>query len=259
MNLTDNETLKFLKGSPVFLEDICAIYPATIGEIVDEGYDNFQRYLSIILAEKPIVKSSDDPELKELLNNLTDFQYLLMMTTLDEDSNVLLKKAFNFFIHEEVVFSLNPAQIIIGPIEENHLLTEEKFYDLQRILRRMYFIEQEGEEIIIYPDDPPATKRLKLQMRANREKVRRAKAKKAAQEKNDLKFSDLIASITINDCGLNIENVWNITYYAFHDQLKRMGWRDQFNINNRAALAGAKLKKSQLKHWMRSIASSDKT
>ena len=259
MNLTDNETLKFLKGSPVFLEDICAIYPATIGEIVDEGYDNFQRYLSIMLAEKPIVKSSDDPELKELLNNLTDFQYLLMMTTLDEDSSVLLKKAFNFFIHEEVVFSLNPAQIIIGPIEENHLLTEEKFYDLQRILKRMYFIEQEGEEIIIYPDDPPATKRLKLQMRANREKVRRAKAKKAAQEKNDLKFSDLIASITINDCGLNIENVWNITYYAFHDQLKRMGWRDQFNINNRAALAGAKLKKSQLKHWMRSIASSDKS
>lgn len=259
MNLTDNETLKFLKGSPVFLEDICAIYPATIGEIVDEGYDNFQRYLSIMLAEKPIVKSSDDPELKELLNNLTDFQYLLMMTTLDEDSSILLKKAFNFFIHEEVVFSLNPAQIIIGPIEENHLLTEEKFYDLQRILKRMYFIEQEGEEIIIYPDDPPATKRIKMQMRANREKVRRAKAKKAAQEKNDLKFSDLIASITINDCGLNIENVWNITYYAFHDQLKRMGWRDQFNINNRAALAGAKLKKSQLKHWMRSIASSDKS
>lgn len=259
MNLTDNETLKFLKGSPVFLEDICAIYPATIGEIVDEGYDNFQKYLSIILAEKPIVKSSDDPELKELLNNLTDFQYLLMMTTLDEDSSILLKKAFNFFIHEEVVFSLNPAQIIIGPIEENHLLTEEKFYDLQRILKRMYFIEQEGEEIIIYPDDPPATKRIKMQMRANREKVRKAKAKKAAQEKNDLKFSDLIASITINDCGLNIENVWNITYYAFHDQLKRMGWRDQFNINNRAALAGAKLKKSQLKHWMRSIASSDKS
>lgn len=259
MNLTDNETLKFLKGSPVFLEDICAIYPATIGEIVDEGYDNFQRYLSIMLAEKPIVKSSDDPELKELLNNLTDFQYLLMMTTLDEDSSILLKKAFNFFIHEEVVFSLNPAQIIIGPIEENHLLTEEKFYDLQRILKRMYFIEQEGEEIIIYPDDPPATKRIKMQMRANREKVRKAKAKKAAQEKNDLKFSDLIASITINDCGLNIENVWNITYYAFHDQLKRMGWRDQFNINNRAALAGAKLKKSQLKHWMRSIASSDKS
>jgi hypothetical protein len=65
-----------------------------------------------------------------------------------------------------------------------------------------------------------------MQMRANREKVRKAKAKKAAQEKSDMKFSDLIGSMTINDCGLNMVNIWDITYYAFHDQLKRMGWRD---------------------------------
>jgi hypothetical protein len=81
----------------------------------------------------------------------------------------------------------------------------------------MYFLEQEGDEIIIYDDDDPATKRLKMQMRANREKVRKAKAAKAAQEKSDLKLSDLIGSITINDCGLNIHNIWDITYYAFHD------------------------------------------
>ena len=259
MNLTDNEILKFLKGSPVFLEDICAVYPATIGEIIDEGYDNFQKYLSVLLSEKPIVKNQDDSDLKQLLESLTDFQYFLMMASVDVEINNTVRNAFRFFTHEEIVFSLDPAQIIIGPIEEKHLLTEEKFYDLQRLLRRMYFIEQDGEEIIIYPDDPPATKRLKMQMRINREKVRKAKAKKAAKEKNDLQFSDLIASITINDCGLNISNIWNITYYAFHDQLKRMGWRDQFNINNRAALAGAKLKKSQLNHWMRSIASSDKS
>jgi hypothetical protein len=193
------------------------------------------------------------------MEQLTDFQYLLMMTAVDPEINQTVKDAFRFFTHENIVFSLDPAQIIIGPIEEKHLLTEEKFYDLQRILKRMYFIEQEGEEIIISKDDPPAVRRLKEQMRRNREKVRKAKAKQAAQEGSDLKFSDLIGSITIDNCGLNMENVWNITYYAFHDQLKRMGWRDQFNINNQAALAGAKLKKNQLKHWMRSIASSDKS
>ena len=259
MNLTDNETLKFMKGSPVFLEDICAVYPATLGEIIDEGYDNFQKYLSILTVEKPTVTAKDEPELKQLIESLTDFQYLLMMASIDIEVNSSLRQAFHFFTHEDINFSLDPAQIIVGPAEENHLLTEEKFYDFQKLLRRMYFIEQEGEEIIIYPDDPPATKKLKMQMRANREKVRKAKAKKAAKEKNDLNLSDLIGSVTINNCGLNMNNIWNITYYAFHDQLKRMGWRDQFNINNRAALAGAKLKKSQLKHWIRSIASSDKS
>lgn len=259
MNLTDSETLKFQKGSPVLLEDICAIYPATLGEIIDEGYDNFQNYLGILTANKPLSKDIKDREMREVIEQLTDFQYFLMINATDIEINQLVKRAFMFFTHEVVSFSIDPAQIVIGDIEEKHLLTEEKFYDFQRILKRMYFLEADGEEIIINPDDPPATKRLKMQMRENREKVRRAKAKKAAQGKSDLKFSDLIGSITINNCGLNMENIWNITYYAFHDQLKRMGWRDQFNINNQAAMAGAKLKKSQLKHWMRSIADTEKS
>ena len=259
MNLTDDHILKFQCGTPIFLDDICAIYPATLRQIVEIGYTTFQQYLSIILAEKPVDYKKDDNDLQALIKKLTDFQYLLIFSSLDKKVNQVLKDAFYFFIHEPITISLDPAQIIIGPIEEKHLLTEEKFYEFRQIIKRMYFLEQEGEEIIIYENDSPAVRRLKEQMRLNREKVKRAKAKQTEREKSGLKFSDLIGSITINNCGLNMENVWNITYYAFHDQLKRMGWRDQFNINNQAALAGAKLKKSQLKHWMRSIASSDKS
>ena len=259
MNLTDDEILKFQRGSPVFLEDICAIYPAKMGEIVDLGYSKFQQYLSILITEKPTEFKKEDKDLEELLKGLTDFQYLLMVTTIDMQANQILKESFQFFVHENIAISLDPAQIIIGPLEEKHLLTEEKFYDFRRIIKRMYFIEQDGEEIIININDPPNVRKLKEKMRENRNKVRKAKAKQAEREKSDLKFSDLIGSLTIDNCGLNMENVWNITYYAFHDQLRRMGWRDQFKINNQAALAGAKLKKNQLKHWMRSIASSDKS
>ena len=259
MNLTDDEILKFQRGTPILIDDICAVYPAKLGEIVDIGYSKFQQYLGILTTTKPVIQKSQDDEVNKLLEQLSDFQYLLLLATLDSEMHKILKEAFFFFIHEQVFFSTEPAQIIVGPLAEKHIINEEKFHDLQRLLRRMYFLEQEGEEIIINPDDPPMTVTLKKKMLENREKVRRAKAKKAEKEKSDLKFSDLIGSITINNCGLNMENIWNITYYAFHDQLKRMGWRDQFNINNRAALAGAKLKKNQLKHWMRSIASSDKS
>ena len=257
MNLTDNEVLKFQKGGPVFIEDICAVYSVTLGEIVDIGYDKFQQYLSILTATKPTDLKGDN-ELSELITSISDFQYLLLMVSMDAQVNSLVKAAFFFFTHSNATFTLDPPEILLGPLEEQHILDEKHFYDLQHLLRRMYFIEQEGEEIIIYDDDDPATKRLKMQMRANREKVRRAKAAQAAREKSDLKMSDLIGSMALHDCGLNIHNIWDITYYAFHDQLKRMGWRDQFNINQKAALAGAKINKSQLKHWMRSIASSDK-
>lgn len=253
MNLTDDEVLKFQKGTPILLGDICAIYSATIGEIVEIGYSKFQAYLGILTAMKPDPKDCKDAQLKQVLEEITDFQYMLMMTGIDDSVNKMTREAFNFFIHDDVIFSLDPAQIVVGRIEEKHIMDEEKFYEFQRILRRMYFLEQEGEEIVIHENDPPATKRLKMQMRRNRERVRKAKAKQAAREKTDLNFSDLIGSICINNCGLNMENIWNITYYALQDQLKRMGWRDQFDINNHAALAGAKLNKKQLKHWMRSI------
>lgn len=259
MNLTDDEVLKFLKGSPIFIEDICAIFPPTVGAIVDEGYENFQKYVSVLTATKPTTQYDKDKELKDLMKKLSDFQYILLMANLDPQIHTLLKKGFRFFTHEDALFSLEPAQIVIGPIAEKHILSEDKFYYFQRLIRRMCFLETEEDEIIIYDDDPEITKRLKLQQRDRREKLRRAKAKEAKKNGTDLKFSDLIGSITLNDCGLNIINVWDVSYYAFHDQLKRMGWRDQFNINQRAALAGAKIEKSQLKHWMRSIADSDKS
>ena len=191
MNLTDSDTLKFQRGSPIFIDDICAVYPAKLGEIVDIGYDEFQQFLGIILSEKP-TSMGKDKELQKLLDEMSDFQYLLLIATLDQVTNALLKKAFRFFIHDEVTFIVDPPQIVVGKLEEKHILSEEKFSDLQRLLRRMYFIEQEGEEIIINVNDSPAVKRLKMKMRANREKVRRAKAQKAAREKSDLKFSDLI-------------------------------------------------------------------
>ena len=259
MNLTDNEILKFQKGSPVFISDICAVYSPTLGEIIDLGYDKFQQFLSVLTATKPTEKQKDN-ELNQLIDQLTDFQFILFMSTIDSSTNATLKEGFKFFTRENITISMEPAAIYVGPLTEQRVFTEELFYDFQQVLRRMCFLEVEGEEIIIYPDDLPATKRLKLKMRENREKVRKAKAKKNAQDGkgSDMKLSDLIGSMTINDCGLNILNIWDITYYAFHDQLKRMGWRDQFNINQKAALAGAKINKSQLKHWMRSIASADK-
>ena len=89
------------------------------------------------------------------------------------------KEAFKFFTHENIVISLDPAQIIIEPLNENHLISEEKFYEFHRIIRRMYFIEQDGDEIVIEANDSPNVRALKEQMRANRAKVRKAKAKQA--------------------------------------------------------------------------------
>jgi len=67
MNLTDDEILKFQRGTPILLDDICAVYSVTIGEIVDLGYNTFQQYLSVLTMTKPPISSSKDSEFRQLL------------------------------------------------------------------------------------------------------------------------------------------------------------------------------------------------
>lgn len=256
MNLTDSVILKFQKGSPVLFDDLCAIKSHTLGEIVDIGYDTFRNYIKVILMEKPIIE--EKTELSEIIEDLSTFQYFLMTTQIDNEMNNIARDAFRFFIGENVTFSLDPSYIIIGDLAEDRKMEEETFYEFRRIIKRLYFIELEQDEIIINKDDPPHLKRIKKQMIKNRERVARAKAKAKSNDGSDnIELSDLVGSVTFGGCNLNMENIWNITYYSFRDQLKRMGWHEKFDINNRAALAGAKLKKSQLNHWIKNIANAN--
>ena len=252
MTLTDDFTLKCMKGSPVFLDDICAIYPRKLGDIVDIGYSTFLKYINLFNMEKPSSQEVKDNELGTLLNKLDDFQYFLFMVNIDSESNQLAKNAFHFFTHEQVIFSLEQEEIIIGPPQEKHLMIAEDFYTFRKILRRMYFLDVSKDDIVIEEDDDPRVRAIKKKLLERKKKLKKAKTK---DNDSNVEFSDLIGSLTLNNCGLNMENIWNITYYAFHDQLKRMGWRDQFNINNQMALAGAKVDKEKLKHWIKSISS----
>ena len=252
MTLTDDFTLKCMKGSPVFLDDICAIYPRKLGDIVDIGYSTFLKYINLFNMEKPSLQEVKDNELSALLNKLDDFQYFLFMVNIDSESNQLAKNAFHFFTHEQVIFSLEQEEIIIGPPQEKHLMVAEDFYNFRKILRRMYFLDVSKDDIIIEEDDDPRVRAIKKKLLERKKKLKKVKTK---DNDSNVEFSDLIGSLTVNNCGLNMENIWNITYYAFHDQLKRMGWRDQFNINNQMALAGAKVDKEKLKHWIKSISS----
>ena len=85
MTLTDDFTLKCMKGSPVFLDDICAIYPPKLGDIVDIGYSTFLKYINLFNMEKPSLQEVKDNELSALLNKLDDFQYFLFKVNIDAE------------------------------------------------------------------------------------------------------------------------------------------------------------------------------
>ena len=258
MNSTDTNVLKFQCGCPVFVgKDVCALFSPTLREIAEVGYDTFLKYIAVLTNGKPDAKDAEGngKEAMKLLAKLTDFQYLILLAMQDKEVNEMVKSAFRFFTHENVAFSWEPAKIIVGEPVEERIIDEAVYSEFRALLRRMCFIEVSESDIILRDDDSEATRRLKLQMLRNRELVAKAKARQNRQEASDIQFTDLVGSVALGVSGLNGVVIWDMTYYMFQDQLKRMGWKEQYQLNQRAALAGAKLKKDQLQYWIRTIAS----
>ncbi len=82
-----------------------------------------------------------------------------------------------------------------------------------------------------------------------KEKVERAKR---VREESKIEISDLVGSLT-SRTSLNILEVWNISYYSFNDQFKRMRILESYETGLQSLMAGADPKKIKLKDWIQSI------
>ena len=252
MSSTDSKVLKFLSGIPVIYEDICIVKSPFLKDIASEGLDRFYQYLSFMTIKKP---SMENEEIKQLLSPLSDFEYLVLLSQMEADNHNMISAAFQFFTGDKPTFLTQPTQIVLGDPAEKRILTKDNFLGFSELVALACAMRDPKEDTIQFLDsDTPRVRALKEKMlkgRRDREEAKR-KAKKKNDE-NDIELSDLIASLAIGNNNYNMLNVWDLTYYAFQDQLKRMSWREEFDINTRASLAGAKLDKSKLSHWIKSM------
>ena len=253
MSSIDSKVIKHLKGLPVIFKDICIIQSPSLNDIAVEGLDKFYQYISATQIHKP--DKIEDDEVKQLLSPLSDFEYLLLLTQMDSEDNKLIRNSLEFFTKEKVTFITNPPSIVFGSPTEKRILKKEDFLFFQEEICLACAMRDSKEQTIEFLDsDSPKTRELKMQMLAGRRKREEAKRKQRKDSgEKELELSDLIGSLTIADNSYNLLNVWDLSYYAFQDQFRRMGWREEFDINTRASLAGAKLDKNKLSHWIKTM------
>ena len=239
-------------GIPVIYNDICAVKSPFLKEIAAEGLERFYQFISFMTIRKP---SMENEELKELLSPLSDFEYLVLLAQMDPENQKLISAAFQFFTGDKPTFVNTPVSIVLGDITEKRVLTKDNFSGFSELVALACAMRNPKEDTIEFLDsDTPRVRALKEKMLKGRRD--REEAKKKARKKDgesELELSDLIGSLTIGSNSYNMSNVWDLTYYAFQDQLKRMSWREEFDINTRASMAGAKLDKSKLSHWIKSM------
>ena len=73
------------------------------------------------------------------------------------------------------------------------------------------------------------------------------------KDDSNLDFVDLVGSLAAKGNGLNALNVWNLTYYAFNDQFKRMQAIEDYEQSLNALQQGADPKKVKLEYWVKNI------
>lgn len=248
MPLTNSDLyLKALFGAAIPIDDICMVYPLTIKEIIGMGENNYKQQLNILTLtsydlyehyKKKGIKVSEDIDVYDnLMDSCENDDYFLLDT----------QEAFHTFIREKVQILSDLKIIVIGNGIEKRIMNKKKFFEFQNILRIQNRISVEEE---IPEDESPMQKKFRLR----REQVKQAKKKQAEKKyENLVSFHDLISSLCVYNIGINLNNVGNLSIYAFHELLDRVQEKEKYDFDMRAILAGADAKKIKPKNWIRNL------
>lgn len=248
---------KFMAGVPIAipnillegeegLKSICTIYPVTLREIATVGAKNFYSYLNIFTLNKEDVDEYFANQ--QIEEDLTPFQFLLVMTQMDPQYLNTVQEAFKLFLHEDkLVFLRQNEAIVLGERSENRIINNEVFEAIKQIVEAAHTLDtQSADSRMDNPSDAKAAQIIK-KLKEGR------KAREKAKSSSNLNFSDLVASLATGGNGLNMLNVWDLTYYAFNDQFKRMQMKEEYENTYKSLLAGADPKKVKIRYWIDTI------
>ena len=237
---------RFFLGYPVEFKNLCLIYPPKIKEVINtKNYGVYNHILTLSQEEIEDEFVAHGKDLKELL---TPFEFLLNNAYHDKEIEKLTKDAFEFFIHEEVLFLYEQKMIVIGEIkdiksiDDLRVLHESDFFDFQNIVR-----ESIGGKSIEAPraDEDPRIKAIKAKARY-RDKI---KAKKGI----GLKLSTSLAAICCMNMNLNPLNIGELSYAAVPILMNMYQEKEKYNLDIDSILAGGDSKKIKPQYWIRNL------
>lgn len=252
------DKLKLLAGEPIKFYDIGYIHPFTIGDIKNiGGEEQFNIYLNVLTMNKDMLKVPQDEENDvdndkqfEELNDITNLDLICLLNMSDSYFHSTYIKAMNFIFKEEV--NLTEYGIYIGKLEEGKLIDSKKYDELIEIIKIQNCLQKQDNIDEMNPSSDKARELLKKRKKL-REKVNQLKNKDGENDGEPLTIDDLVSILCANGNGINVFNVWDLSFYTFNDQFNRMKMFEDFQINVHSLLAGADPNEIELKHWMSKI------
>ena len=237
----DIKSLAFI-GSPSLFDDICFIYPLTVGTVLAlQNSHKYDIYLRILTIDRFYIRELAKEKGIELLETREPFDFLVDSAQLDSIFLLELQDAFRTFIKEEITITFEPKQIIVGDITERRVLNQENFEEFQNILR----LQNNIAVVNPIPKDESEKVRKFREKQELRDAVKKKQNSASAPE-----FSVLLSALCAYGVGITPFNVKDLSIYAFYSLFGISNSREKFDIDMNYLYAGVSPKKLNPKHWI---------
>ena len=215
------------------------IHQPSITEISMVGEKDFLSGVQTLCIDKDQFKQD-----KENLSNTTNFQ--IFMTIMQEKeakeikSNVL--DALSLIIPNGKI-SVTPRALLLNLNEANIIIDEGNFEDFQNILRQVFCLKKKEDDF-----NPANAAAARIA-----EKMKKAKARIAHIKGEDIGsiYARYVSALAVG-LKMSVKVLNSYTIYQINDQLERFGLWNNWDIDIRSRLAGAK-GDGKPEDWMRNI------
>jgi hypothetical protein len=237
MSKIDTELeMKLLRGKkakPLLINDI-PIEPITLAEIEEVGYNQYNLYLF------NLVRDIEEIGIDVDLSGYVYWDIILHnMLYGREDVQQLYIESFEFFLKNKVTFNEEKLCFLI----DDKVINQDFFNEFVLILKIQNCVSEKKDN-----DMKTANKK------AEEIKRKILEGRKRLEKNSQITINDLISVLCANgDNGIDLFNVWDLTYYQFDNQFYRMKMIDDYRINIRQLIAGAKPSELDLKHYLSPI------
>lgn len=241
---------------PIDFKKGIKLYPPSVQEAIEEPC--FGQYVAILTQKDGDIMDNLIEANKNVLNSIssfpTAFQYLMLNCQKSKEYAALAKKAFEFFIHDEVNFFFEQGLIVVGQLEQivqdlesiNDLvfLSSGDFFQFQNAIRECVGAEQVAEEELPNLNENPQIAAIKAKARL------RDRVKRKQSQKNGISLSTTLLAICCMGIGLTPLNIGEVGYGAITPLMSMMQSKEKYETDIRSLLAGTDPKKIKPTYWI---------
>lgn len=209
----DDIRLKLLANVPIHIDGIGDFQLPSVREVIRMNESTYQQYLSWILFSKDHLQSPSED-----INEYTDMEVFVTLIFHDVSFREGVFSAFKTFLNSEPQM-LENGVIYFNELNDDSVLTEEKWEYIKKLIRIGNYIEDKKEEYDFAND----------KVRSFWEKKKQKKRELAAKVKKEevINLHSIISAVGWK--ANSFFNVLNLTIYTLYDAYYRLGLIDNYN------------------------------